>query len=131
MERMKHHRIVWKVPGKVDRGLELPILVAHHFDNIAIDRFERIALDVFVNATWMAYFWARTEGSDEAALAIENLILNWPMDFILIKGESIEEIDEHKHLWNVNMVAKAERLRDFVGLENNNMMALVAKAAEN
>ena len=32
--------------------------------------------------------------------------------------------------WSVNMSAKLERLRDFVGLESNNMMRIVATAAE-
>jgi hypothetical protein len=129
LERTKHP-ISWKVPQKVERGFGIPILVAKNFDNLVIGKFQRIALDVYVNATWMAWSWAKKEGNDEAASAIENLILDWPMDFILIEGESIEEIERNMFKWRVNMAAKAERHCDFVGLENTNMMAIVAKAAE-
>ena len=126
LERMKRP-ISWKVPQTVEGGFEIPILVAQNFDNLVIGKFQRIALDVYVNATWMAWSWAKKEGNDEAASAIENLILDWPMVFILIEGESIEEIGIK---WRINMAAKAERHCDFVGLENTNMMATVAKSAE-
>ena len=114
----------------MERGCEVPILVAMDFVTIVIGEFRRTALDVYVNATWMAWFWAKKEGNDEAASAIENLILDWPMDFILIEGESIEEIDKNTFKWRVNMATRAERHSDFVGLENTNMMSIVAQAAE-
>jgi hypothetical protein len=52
------------------------------------------------------------------------------MDFVLIQGSTPEELDENMFKWSVNMSAKVERLRDFVGLETNNMMRIVAAAAE-
>ena len=32
--------------------------------------------------------------------------------------------------WSVNMSARVERLRDFVGLENSNLLRIVARAAD-
>jgi hypothetical protein len=129
LERTKCPK-AWKVPKTVERGFELPILVARNSDTIVIGEFRRIALDVYANAAWMAWSWAKQEGNDEAVSAIENLILDWPMDFILIEGDSIEEIDKNAFKWRVNMATSAERHSDFVGLDNNNMMAIIAKTAE-
>ena len=52
------------------------------------------------------------------------------MDFILIKGDSAEEIEEKAFTYAVNMSTKAERLRNFIGLENTNLLRLVMKAAD-
>ena len=52
------------------------------------------------------------------------------MDFIFIKGSTPEELEENKFKWAVNMSAKVERLHDFVGLENHNLMRIVAMATE-
>ncbi len=62
--------------------------------------------------------------------ALQELILDWPMDFVQIEGEPIEDIDEQSFIWNVNASARVERLRDFVGLENSNFMRVVGHAAE-
>ena len=58
------------------------------------------------------------------------LILDWPMDFVLIEGSTPEEVEQNKFVWGLNMSAKIERLRDMVGLESTNLMRVVAKAAE-
>ena len=47
------------------------------------------------------------------------------MDFILIKGDSAEEIEEKGFTYAVNMSTKAERLRNFIGLENTNLLRIV------
>ena len=51
------------------------------------------------------------------------------MDFVLINGSTPDEVYENMFKWSVNMSAKVERLRDFVGLEANNMMCIVSAAA--
>jgi hypothetical protein len=52
------------------------------------------------------------------------------MDFVLIQGSTPEEIEENNFLWGVNLSAKVERLRDFIGLESTNLMRIVAQAAD-
>ena len=64
----------------------------------------------------------KKEGSQDAATALEALILDWPFDFIAIQGSTPEEIEENKFKWAVNMTARVERLRDFVGLEHANLL---------
>ena len=58
-----------------------------------LGKFKRLGMDVVVNAVWLAYFWAKQEGDPEAVTALETLILDWPFDFILIEGNSNEEIE--------------------------------------
>ena len=88
-------------------------------------------MDVVVNAVWLAYYWLVSEqDSDRAVSALESLSLDWPMDFVLITGETAEEIEEKKFTYAVNMSAKVERLRNFIGLENTNLLRIVMKAAE-
>ena len=87
-------------------------------------------MDVVVNAVWLALYWARKEGNDEAVSALKLPILDWPMDFVWIQGSTPEEREENSFKWTVNMSAKVERLRDFVGLENVNLMRIVMVAAD-
>ena len=49
---------------------------------------------------------------------------------LIIIGTTPDEIHENMFTWSVNMCAKVERLRDFVGLETNNMMRIVSTAAD-
>ena len=71
------------------------------------------------------------DGKNEAAAsALTNIILDWPMDFVLIQGSTPEELEENIFKWGVNMSAKVERLRDFCGLENTNLLRIIAKAAD-
>ena len=74
--------------------------------------------------------WAKKEKNREVGAALQSLILDWPMDFVLIEGSTPEEIEENKFLWGVNLSAKVERLRDFIGLESSNLMRMVAQAAD-
>ena len=55
-------------------------------------------MDVVVNAVWLAWCWAFGEGDDEVASAIENLILDWPMDFVWIAGHTPEKLRKHVHI---------------------------------
>ena len=87
-------------------------------------------MDIVVNAVWLAYFGAKAEGNASAVSALRNLILDWPMDFVLISAGSPEELDEAKFKWSVNMGAKIERLREFVGIDNMNLTRIVAKAKD-
>eukprot|EP00959_Pyramimonas_sp_CCMP1952_P373588 7824085-Pyramimonas_sp.AAC.1 len=66
----------------------------------------------------------------EAVTALEELILDWPFDFIHIGGGAAEEIEENKFKWAVNTSARAERLRDIFGLGNSNLLRVAAKAAD-
>ena len=119
----------WKIPALVERGFEIPICITDTYAIPELGKFPRLGMDVVVNAVWLALFWAKKEESNEAVSALRNLILEWPMDFVFISGSTPEEIEENKFKWSVNMSAKVERLRDFVGLENNNMLRIVAAAA--
>ena len=87
-------------------------------------------MDVVVNAVWLAYYWAVSTEDEPVVSALENLILDWPMDFILIKGDSAEEIEETAFTYAVNMSTKAERPRNSIGLENTNLLRIVMKAAD-
>ena len=49
---------------------------------------------------------------------------------MFIAGSTPEEREENSFKWTVNMSAKVERLRDFVGLETNNRMRIVAAVAD-
>ena len=80
-------------------------MITSSFVEPDIGQFKRLGLDVVVNAVWLAYFWAKQEGSREAATALEGLILDWPFDFVLIEGSSNEEIEENKFKWSVNMLS--------------------------
>ena len=122
--------IPWRIPDQVERGYEIPIMIGEAFATPAIGSFKRLGMDVVVNAVWLALFWAKKEQNATAESALRALILDWPMDFLLIKGSTPEEVEENKFKWGVNMAAKIERLREFVGLENINMMRIIAQAAE-
>ena len=87
-------------------------------------------MDVVVNAVWLALFWAKKEQNHEAVSDLKKLILDWPMDFVMIAGNTPEEMEENKFKWTVNMSAKVERLRDFVGLENSNLLRIVATTVD-
>ena len=56
--------------------------------------FKRLGLSIAVNATWLAYDWAKLEGNRDAIEALEKLILDWPMDFFHIQGNTDEEREE-------------------------------------
>ena len=49
---------------------------------------------------------------------------------MLIQGDTPDEVTENMFKWSVNMSAKVERLRDFVGLEASSMMRIVSAAAD-
>jgi hypothetical protein len=120
----------WQIPERVEKGFEIPIMIASSFSEPEIGKFKRLGMDVVVNAVWLAYFWAKQEGASDAVTALEELILDWPFDFIHIGGDSPEEIEENKFKWAVNMTARVERLRDFIGLQNTNLLRIVARAAD-
>ena len=120
----------WQIPDRVEKGFEIPIMVTSPFKELEIGKFKRLGLDVVVNAVWLAYYWAKQEGSRQAVTALEKLIIDWPFDLVHIQGNSTEEIEENKFKRTVNMTARVERLRDYVGLENSNLLRIVARAAE-
>ena len=119
-----------QMPDTVEKGFEIPITIASPFVELEIGKFKRLGMDVVVNAVWSAYYWAKQEGSRQAVTALEKLILDWPFDYVHIQGNSTEDIEENKFKWTVNMTARVERLRDYVGLENSNLLRIVARAAE-
>ena len=58
------------------------------------------------------------------------MISDWPFDFVLIDGNSEEEIEENKFKYAVNKKSRHERLREFVGLDNLNLLRIVVRAAD-
>ena len=128
MARRRAHP--WKIPSIVERGFEIPICITDTSAVPELGNFIRLGMDPIVNAVWLAFYWATTEGSVDAVSDLTRLILDWPMDFIFIKGTTPDEIHENMFKWSVNMCAKVERLRDFVGLETSNMMRIVSTAAD-
>ena len=130
-ETLKHHtERHWKIPRAVERGFEIPVCITAACAVPELGKFKRLGMDVVVNAVWLAYFWAKEEGNEEALSGLRDLILDWPMDFILVEGSTADELEENIFLWAVNSSAKVERLREFVGLENSNLMRIVARAAD-
>ena len=120
----------WNIPEKVERGFEIPICITDLNTVPTPGEFKRLGMDVVVNAVWLALSWAIKEANATVVSQLKALILDWPMDFVLIQGSTPEELEENKFKWAVNMSAAVERLQDFVGLENQNLMRIVAAAAE-
>ena len=123
-------KLPWRIPTCVERGFEIPFCVTNAYAVPELGKFTRLGMDVVVNAVWLAYYWAKKEKNREVGAALQSLILDWPMDFVLIQGSTPEEIEENKFLWGVNLSANVERLRDFIGLESSNLMRIVAQAAD-
>ena len=73
-------------------------------------------------------YWAKREANPTVLLQLEKLILDWPFDFIWIKGGSPEEQEENMVKYTANMAARIERLREFVGMESQSVMRIVAEA---
>ena len=51
-------------------------MILSSFSDPDIGKFKRLGMDVVVNAVWLAYFWAKQEGSWDAVTALEGLILD-------------------------------------------------------
>ena len=120
----------WRIPAQVEKGFEIPIAITSADVVPELGSFKRLAMDVVVNAVCVALWWAKTEKNKQAEPALESFILEWPLDFVWIKGNTPEEVSETMFIWSVNVGARAERLRSFVGLENTNLMRIVAKATD-
>ena len=123
------HRYAWKIPEAVEKGFEIPIAITSVDSMPEPGEFQRLAMDVAVNAVWLGVYVARLELNEEAVSALKALILDWPMDFIFFEGESPEIIEQKKFKWAVNMSTGVERLRQHVGLEGMNIMRIVATAS--
>ena len=65
----------WKIPSDVERGYEIPIGIISTDAIPVLGDFKRLAMDIVVNATWLALVWAREDGNEEAASALKHLIL--------------------------------------------------------
>ena len=64
----------WKIPEAVEKGFEIPIMITNSFAAPDIGKFKRLRMDVVVNAVWLAYYWAKKEGTGPAVTALEKLI---------------------------------------------------------
>ena len=116
----------WKIPSRVPRGYEIQIAVVTTGTEPPKGKFRRLGLDVVVNATWLAMKWALESGDKAAEEALSTLILDWPFDFILFEGTgATAEVQIIKHI--INMPAATERLRDFCGLDQGNLMRIAAE----
>ena len=111
------------------RGYEIPISINSKEAEPEKGKFRRLGLDVAVNATWLAMYWALVEGNKQAEAALDKLILDWPFDFHLFEGT--EEVVEEKIMkYIVNLPAAVERLRDFCGLDTGNLMRIAGQVQE-
>ena len=113
----------WKIPTRVPRGYEIQIAIITTGTEAEKGHFRRLGLDVVVNATWLAMKWALDSKDSDAEVALTALILDWPFDFILFEGMEMEA-QIMKHI--INMPAATERLRDFCGLDQGNLMRIAA-----
>ena len=91
---MAGSKFPWRIPEAVERGLEIPICFTGAHSIPECGSFPRLGMDVVVNAVWLAYYWAKVQGDPEAVSALESLILDWPMDFVLIEGSTPEEVEQ-------------------------------------
>jgi len=105
---------IWNIPGMVEKGYEIPVAILAAATG-ELGKWKRLGMDIVVNATWLAYYWAVKDGNDAAVSALEGLILEWPFDFIRISGTTPDEIEENMFKYAVNVSARSERLRDFIG----------------
>ena len=75
VSKQKHPRAKKRflIPDRVPRGYEIPISINSKEAEPEKGKFRRLGLDVAVNATWLAMYWALLEGNtqDEAALDID------------------------------------------------------------
>ena len=116
----------WKIPKRVPRGYEIQIAVVTTATEPPKGSFRRLGLDVVVNATWLAMKWALESKDQVAEAALTNLILDWPFDFVLFEqAGAAAEVQIMKHI--INMPAQTERLRDFCGLDQGNLMRIAAE----
>ena len=53
----------WKIGESVERGYEIPIGITSESPMPDFGSFKRLAMDIVVNAVWLALFWARQEGT--------------------------------------------------------------------
>ena len=109
---------IWNIPAMVEKGYEIPIAILATTATDELGNWKRLGMDIVVNATWLAYYWAVEDGNDVAVSALEALILDWPFDFIRISGTTPDEIEENMFKFAVNYGARAERLRDFHLIRN-------------
>ena len=124
-------KISWKIPDKVDKKYSIPIMVLGPTAAEPVrGQFTRLALDCFVNATWLAMSWAIKAKDEQAVSKLKKLILDWPMDFILISGDTPEKINENKFKFAVNLSAQTETLREYVGLAQENLLMIIGEAVK-
>ena len=87
---------LWAIPERVEKGYEIPIVILDDFNTPKLGSFKRLGMCIVVNATWLAYYWATQEGNKGKREELEKLILDWPMDFIRIKGATPEEVQDER-----------------------------------
>ena len=118
-----NNKKAWKIPARVPRGYEIQIAVVSTTTEVEKGKFRRLGLDVVVNATWLAMYWAIVSEDEVAEAALSALILDWPFDFHLFEGsESEREANITRYI--INLPAAVERLRDFCGLDQGNLMKI-------
>ena len=124
-------KISWKIPDKVNKNYSIPIMVLGPTATAPVrGQFTRLAQDCFVNATWLAMSWAIKAKDEQAVSDLKKLMLDWPMDFILISGDTPEKINENKFKFAVNLSAQAETLREYVGLAQENLLLIIREAQQ-
>ena len=87
-------KLPWKIPELVPKGYEIPIVVTSTEIFPELGKFKGYGMDIAVNATWLAYWWAIKETNEEAQNKLKALILDWPMDFKLLITHTLEEFED-------------------------------------
>ena len=108
---MKDAKKPWKVPAVAPKEYCIPIAISNLDALPEIGKFVRLGLDIAVNGTWLAMKWAIDEKNFVVQETLVELILNWPMDFILFEGDAAA-IESKILAYMINLPASVERLRD-------------------
>ena len=76
------------------KGYEIPIVLSDPVRFPELGKLRRYAMCIAVNATWLAWWWAKKEKNEQALNQLRALILDWPMDFKLLTTHSPEEFED-------------------------------------
>ena len=86
------HRYPWKIPDAVEEGFEIPIAITSLDAMPVPGEFQRLAMDVDVNAIWLGVYFARLHKNGEAVSILMALINDWRFDHIFFECDSPEII---------------------------------------
>ena len=124
----------FEIPKTVPKWYNIPIVLTSTTTEPGKGEFRRLGMDAAVNGTWLAYKGAIEDGDEAAKAALDSLILSWPFDFHIFQTEAADsagsKLEDKILQFMVSIPLETERLRDFFGLEGNNLMMIVAKVRD-